>query len=206
MQRIESFFGGDEQRLTVLSAKADIGGPWLVEGSRTSVYIRGNQNSSHEGAVSLGMIIESTAPNQTLNVELLQDVDVVTVNLAYSGTATDGADFTGVASVTISANTNSTTFTLPTLDDALAEGAEDVIIDIDSISSGGFEAIAEHSLETHREVTSSRQRLKLAAALRNDAFAVVDRAGADLEQMLRILQRALQRFYEGRWPSGQGNV
>ena len=45
-----------------------------VDGSRTSVYIRGNQNSSHEGAVSLGMIVETTGPNQTLNVEILQDV------------------------------------------------------------------------------------------------------------------------------------
>jgi hypothetical protein len=42
----------------------------------------------------------------------------------------------------------------------------------------------------------------LSAALRSDAFAVVDRTGANLEQMLRIMQRVLQRFYEDRWPSG----
>ena len=37
-------------------------------------------------------------------------------------------------------------------------------------------------------------------ALRCDAFAVVDRAAADVELMLKVLQRCLQRFYHGRWP------
>jgi hypothetical protein len=40
-----------------------------VSGSRSSVYIRGNQNSSSEGAASIGIIIETTAANQILNVE-----------------------------------------------------------------------------------------------------------------------------------------
>ena len=41
----------------------------------------------------------------------------------------------------------------------------------------------------------------ITAALRFDAFAVVDRTSADVEMMLKILQRALDRFYRGRWPS-----
>lgn len=40
----------------------------------------------------------------------------------------------------------------------------------------------------------------MSAALRFDAFAVVDRTGADVEVMLKVLQRALDRFYRGRWP------
>ena len=40
----------------------------------------------------------------------------------------------------------------------------------------------------------------MAAALRCDAFAVVDRAAADVELMLKVLQRCMQRFYHGRWP------
>src|SRR5581483_887147 len=41
---------------------------------------------------------------------------------------------------------------------------------------------------------------EMCAALRCDAFAVVDRRNADMEMMLRVLQRALERFYQGRWP------
>ncbi len=40
----------------------------------------------------------------------------------------------------------------------------------------------------------------LKAALRFDAFAVVDRTSADVELMLKVLQRCLERFYDGRWP------
>lgn len=40
----------------------------------------------------------------------------------------------------------------------------------------------------------------MSAALRCDAFAVVDRAAADVELMLKVLQRCMQRFYHGRWP------
>jgi len=43
----------------------------------------------------------------------------------------------------------------------------------------------------------------MSAALRCDAFAVVDRAAADVELMLKVLQRCLQRFYHGRWPGSR---
>lgn len=44
------------------------------------------------------------------------------------------------------------------------------------------------------------------AALRAGAFAVLDRPRGvvDLELMLRVLRRILQRYYAGRWPSGGG--
>ncbi len=51
-----------------------------------------------------------------------------------------------------------------------------------------------------------RQEVRLLnTALRHDAFAVMDRAAADIESMLRVLQRALVRFYAGRWPGGAHN-
>jgi hypothetical protein len=40
------------------------------------------------------------------------------------------------------------------------------------------------------------------AALRCNAFAVMDRAQADLERVLQTMQRALSRHYAGRWPGG----
>ncbi|MBY0309217.1 MAG: hypothetical protein K2Q09_10785 [Phycisphaerales bacterium] len=38
-------------------------------------------------------------------------------------------------------------------------------------------------------------------ALRCNAFAVVDRTAADLETMLAVMHRALNRFYKDRWPN-----
>jgi len=45
-------------------------------------------------------------------------------------------------------------------------------------------------------------RRDMCAALRHDAFAVVDRRSADVELMLKVLQRCMERFYHGRWPGG----
>ena len=67
----------------------------------------------------------------------------VTVNLTYTGTATDGSDFTGVTSVVIPAGSNNATFTLPTIDDALADDGETIVIDIASVvdTNNSFEAV-----------------------------------------------------------------
>ncbi|MDQ5898923.1 MAG: hypothetical protein QG612_3009, partial [Pseudomonadota bacterium] len=79
----------------------------------------------------------------------------VTVQLAYSGTATDGRDYSAVTSVTIPAGQSSVAFDLKTIDDALAEGAETVIVTVGTITGGGFEAIVAHPLE--RSVTTLLQ-------------------------------------------------
>lgn len=53
-----------------------------------------------------------------------------------------------------------------------------------------------------RSPRSSREMTRdLTAALRCDAFAVVDRRSADVELMLRVMQRCLDRHYQGRWPT-----
>lgn len=52
-----------------------------------------------------------------------------------------------------------------------------------------------------RSPRSSRDlNREMTAALRFDAFAVVDRRSADVELMLRVLQRCMDRHYSGRWP------
>lgn len=54
-----------------------------------------------------------------------------------------------------------------------------------------------------RSTRASREAARdLAAALRFNAFAVVDRTSADAELMLKVLQRCLDRCYQGRWPGG----
>lgn len=49
--------------------------------------------------------------------------------------------------------------------------------------------------------TTRDQARDMSAALRFDAFAVVDRRSADVELMLRVLHRAMDRYYQGRWPN-----
>jgi hypothetical protein len=66
----------------------------------------------------------------------------ITVALLYSGVAEDGTDFTGVTEVTIAAGTNSAIFSIDTIDDALAEGSESLVISIGDIIDANFEAIA----------------------------------------------------------------
>ncbi|MFM9925504.1 retention module-containing protein [Variovorax sp. H27-G14] len=63
----------------------------------------------------------------------------VTLNLSYSGTATNGEDFTGVATVTVPAGATSTSFSVPTIDDKIAEPTEQFTVKIDSATGGNFE-------------------------------------------------------------------
>ncbi|NZD48130.1 immunoglobulin-like domain-containing protein, partial [Sphaerotilus sulfidivorans] len=82
-----------------------------------------------------------TATGYTVSLSQPAATDV-TIKLTYSGTATDGSDYTAVTSVTIPAGQTRTTFDLSTIDDALAEGSESITISVGEITGGGFEAIA----------------------------------------------------------------
>ncbi|MFK3816245.1 immunoglobulin-like domain-containing protein, partial [Pseudomonas sp. NPDC089407] len=66
----------------------------------------------------------------------------VTVKLTYTGTATDGTDYTGVATVVIKANSTQAAFTIPTFKDNVTEGTENFTVKIDSATGGNFEKLA----------------------------------------------------------------
>ncbi|HTP74757.1 MAG TPA: immunoglobulin-like domain-containing protein, partial [Burkholderiaceae bacterium] len=66
----------------------------------------------------------------------------VTITLAYGGTAVDGSDYTGVTTVTIPAGASSANFSVATIDDALAEGAENFTVSLVSATGGNFEQLA----------------------------------------------------------------
>ena len=93
-----------------------------------------------------------TTTNYTVSVDQTPVTDI-TVNLTYTGTATDGTDYTAQTSVTIAAGTTSVNFTLPTTDDVYAEGTEQIVINIDSITGGGFEQIVEHATDNNVTTT-----------------------------------------------------
>ncbi|WP_330508816.1 retention module-containing protein [Pseudomonas putida] len=63
----------------------------------------------------------------------------VTITLSYSGTAKNGDDFTGVATVKIPANSTGTTFNIATIDDKLVEGTENFVVKIETATGGNFE-------------------------------------------------------------------
>lgn len=60
----------------------------------------------------------------------------ITVDISYGGTATNGVDYDGLASVTIDPGESSTTLFIDIIEDAVYEGTETVIAEIANASSG----------------------------------------------------------------------
>ena len=108
----------------------------------TLTVARVSGTTANSGDVGTGTILDEAMPDATLvsitgpatvtegnsatynvaidNVPLTD----VTVTFAYSGTASNGTDYTGVASVTIPAGSTTATVTIPTIDDSLGEPLE----------------------------------------------------------------------------------
>ncbi|MGE8115591.1 immunoglobulin-like domain-containing protein, partial [Pseudomonas sp. NPDC086566] len=97
-------------------------------------------NTTTLGITGSATVAEGNNATYTLTLSNAPQTDVV-VKLSYSGTATNGGDYTGVATVTIKANSNQATFTIPTLKDNIAEGTEQFTIKIDSATGGNFEGL-----------------------------------------------------------------
>ncbi len=97
-------------------------------------------NTTTLGIIGSATVAEGNNATYTLTLSNAPQTDVV-VKLSYSGTASNGADYIGVATVTIKANSNQATFTIPTLKDNIAEGTEQFTIKIDSATGGNFEGL-----------------------------------------------------------------
>ncbi|MBP5132024.1 type I secretion C-terminal target domain-containing protein [Pseudomonas protegens] len=87
----------------------------------------------------------------------------VTLKISYSGTATDGSDFSGVYTVKIPAGASSATFNVATIDDKITEGTENFTVKIDSATGGNFENLV---VGSNNSVTTS--------IIDNDAPPVID--------------------------------
>ncbi len=66
----------------------------------------------------------------------------VQVDLAYSGTASDGADFNGVATATLPGGSSSAPLSLTTIADALFEGTEDFTVTITGVTGNAVRGAA----------------------------------------------------------------
>jgi len=100
-----------------------------------------------------GTVVEGeTTTNYTVEISQAP-VDDVTVTFSYTTTDADGNDYVQVADVVIAAGTTSTTFSIDTIDDNIAEGDEDYTVSIDTISNGGLEDV--RASETENSVTTT---------------------------------------------------
>ncbi|WP_138988532.1 Calx-beta domain-containing protein, partial [Neptunomonas concharum] len=153
--------------VTSLTVTVPVTDDFIAEGAETLDLVLSNPtNATIIDNVGLGTILDepvgsedaalvSITGDQTIVESELSAVYTVSVNrpasevttpitvaLTYSGVAIDGTDFTGVASVTIPAGSNSVDFNIQTLDDVFAEGSESFTITLGTITDGNFEAIS----------------------------------------------------------------
>ena len=99
-----------------------------------------------------GSVTEGSSATYTVDIDNTPLTDV-TITLSYSGTATGGIDYSGVASVTIPANSTTGSFTIPTIDDSMGEPLENFTVSISSVTGGSLEAIVVSPIEF--EVTTN---------------------------------------------------
>ncbi|MDC7691711.1 retention module-containing protein, partial [Vogesella indigofera] len=82
-----------------------------------------------------------TTASYSINLSQKAETEV-TVTLNYSGTASDGSDYNKQIEVKIPAGADHAEFDLSTLDDAIADNGEAIIVTLGQTTGGGFEAIA----------------------------------------------------------------
>ncbi|MFZ4539904.1 DUF4114 domain-containing protein, partial [Propionivibrio sp.] len=82
----------------------------------------------------------STTTNYTVSLTETP-LTAVNVKLTYTGTATDGTDYTKEVEVTVPAGSKTATFDLDTIDDVYADNGETIIVKLGAITGGGFESI-----------------------------------------------------------------
>ncbi len=136
----DDIFAEDNETLILVATKTD--GPTVNDvatGTGTIFDDAGAEvlvSISGPAAVPEG----STTDIYTLTLTEPPPTDV-TVTLTYSGTAADPSDYGGVMTVKIPAGQKSATFAIDAVHDTIAEQNESIVIDIASVSGGGFEGI-----------------------------------------------------------------
>ena len=110
-------------------------------------------------------VTEGEIGHYTVSLTSPAATDIV-VKLTYTGTATDGSDFTGVYTVKIPAGQSTATFDVTTIDDKITESTENFVITITppATNAGGFENLVVSG--TNGSVTTK--------IIDNDAPPVID--------------------------------
>ncbi|WP_238349905.1 immunoglobulin-like domain-containing protein, partial [Pseudomonas sp. BW16M2] len=130
VNKIESVAGGDNfEKLTLGSntVTTSVTDEPSGQGDLTTVSISGDTSVTEGDTAHYNLTLSNPSKSE------------VTITLTYSGTATDGQDFTGVVTVKIPAGSSGTTFDIKTIDDKLVEGSENFTVKISGATGGGFE-------------------------------------------------------------------
>ena len=116
----------------------------------TNLAVGANRHDSYKGTVRVYNLIRiivtltssatsisepTNSATLTATLDNTSSADVV-VNLTYTGTATNATDYSGAASITISAGSLTGTTAITAIDDTIDEPLETIIIDIGSVSGG----------------------------------------------------------------------
>ena len=144
VNKLESVTGSDNfEKLTLNDAKltTTVTDEPSGQGEQTTLGISGATSVNEGQAAHYTLTLSNTAQTE------------VTVTLKYTGTATNGVDYTGVVTVKIPANSNSVGFDINTIHDKLVEGTENFKIAIDSVSGGNFESLVIDS--AHNDVSTN---------------------------------------------------
>ncbi|TFF34076.1 type I secretion C-terminal target domain-containing protein [Pseudomonas sp. RIT623] len=130
VNKIESVSGGDNfEKLSLGSntVTTTVTDEPAGQGDLTTVGISGDTSVVEGDTAHYNLTLSNPSKSE------------VTITLTYSGTATDGQDFTGVVTVKIPAGSSGTSFDIKTIDDKLVEGSENFTVKISGASGGGFE-------------------------------------------------------------------
>ncbi|MDH1988288.1 immunoglobulin-like domain-containing protein, partial [Pseudomonas sp. GD03689] len=130
VNKIESVSGGDNfEKLTLGkdTLTTTVTDEPSGQGDLTTVGISGDTSVTEGDTAHYTLTLSNPSKSE------------VTITLTYSGTATDGQDFTGVVTVKIPAGSTGTNFDIKTIDDKLVEGSENFTVKISGATGGGFE-------------------------------------------------------------------
>ncbi|WP_438825961.1 beta strand repeat-containing protein [Pseudomonas fluorescens] len=136
----DAYIGASTVSTTITNATGGNFESLVVNSAPAVTAVTDTLNTTTLGITGSATVAEGNNATYTLTLSNAPQTDVV-VKLSYSGTATNGGDYTGVTTVTIKANSNQATFTIPTLKDNIAEGTEQFTIKIDSATGGNFEGL-----------------------------------------------------------------
>jgi hypothetical protein len=119
--------------------------------------------------VSIALASSSIAENggETAVIATLDitSSSTVTVNLAYTGTASNGADYSrSGTSITISAGETSGSASITSIDDTTFEGSETVIVDVSSVTNGTENGIQQVTLTITDNDTAPTVSIALASS------------------------------------------
>jgi hypothetical protein len=160
-----SISGTSGGNFEVVSTSGSVNNTVVDDTDVTTVSITGSASVAEGGTASYTLALTSQAQSP------------VTVTLAYSGTAADGSDFTGVTTVLIPALSSGTTFSVPTINDIRVEGAESLTVSLVSATGGGFENLAVAGAGSGGSVTTTIVDNDTAPSLSVSSVSVAESAG-----------------------------